>query len=91
MVAVFFNGLFMGSMPILWGIGSSYFCRPEEAADYQSVHLFLTGVRALFAPIIGIALYEWSGFSVTYAAGIVLLLFAVLLMVYSEKRFPKNN
>jgi len=90
LVAVFFNGLFMGSMPILWGIGSSYFCQPNEAADYQSVHLFLTGARALFAPIIGIKLYEWFGFSITYAAGIVLLLFAILLMIYSEQRFPKK-
>jgi MFS family permease len=89
MVAVFFNGLFMGSMPILWGIGSSYFCEPDEAADYQSVHLFLTGVRALFAPIIGIKLYEYFGFSITYATGIVLLFFAILLMIYSEKRFPR--
>jgi len=91
LVAVFFNGLFMGSMPILWGIGSSYFCQPNQAADYQSVHLFLTGVRALFAPIIGIKLYEWFGFSLTYATGIVLLVFAILLMIYSEKRFPKTS
>ena len=91
LVAVFFNGLFMGSMPILWGIGSSYFCKPNEAADYQSVHLFLTGLRALFAPIIGIQLYEWFGFSLTYATGIVLLIFAILLMIYSERRFPKKN
>ncbi|WP_340111890.1 MFS transporter [Maribellus mangrovi] len=89
MVAVFFNGLFMGSMPILWGIGSSYFCQPDEAADYQSVHLFLTGLRALMAPVIGIKLYEWSGFSITYSTGIVLLLFAISLMIYSERRFPK--
>lgn len=91
LVAVFFNGMFMGSMPILWGIGSSYFCKPNEAADYQSVHLFLTGVRALFAPIIGIQLYQWYGFSFTYAAGIVLLFFAIILMIYSENRFPKNK
>ena len=35
LIAVIFNGLFMGSMPILWGIGSSYFCEPHEAADYN--------------------------------------------------------
>ncbi len=91
LMAVFFNGLFMGSMPILWGIGSSYFCEPDEAADYQSVHLFLTGVRALMAPVIGIKLYEWLGFSYTYATGIVLLIFAILLMVWSEKRVPKTG
>ncbi|WP_319500354.1 MFS transporter [uncultured Draconibacterium sp.] len=90
MVAVFFNGLFMGSMPILWGIGSSYFCQPDEAADYQSVHLFLTGFRALLAPVIGIKLYEWAGFSYTYTAGVALLFFAILLMIWSEKRVPKS-
>lgn len=91
LVALFFNGVFMGSMPILWGIGSSYFCKAHEAADYQSVHLFLTGFRALFAPIIGIKLYEWYGFSFTYAVGIALLILAILLMIYSEKRFPEKR
>ncbi len=90
LIGVIFNGLFMGSMPILWGIGSSYFCEPTEAADYQSVHLFLTGLRALFAPIIGIRLYEQFGFSFTYITGIVLLTWAIALMIYSEKRFSKN-
>lgn len=89
LVALFFNGVFTGSMPILWGIGSSYFCKPHEAADYQSVHLFLTGFRALFAPIIGIKLYEWYGFSFTYAVGIALLVIAIILMIYSEKYFSK--
>ncbi|WP_282037411.1 MFS transporter [Saccharicrinis aurantiacus] len=90
LIAVVFNGLFMGSMPLLWGIGSSYFCEPNQAADFQSVHLFLTGFRALFAPIIGIKLYELMGFGFTYAVGIVLLAFAILLMIYSERKFPKE-
>lgn len=85
LIAVFFNGIFMGSMPILWGIGSSYFCKSEEAADYQSLHLFLTGARALFAPMIGISLYEAYGFGTTFFVGIILLIFAMLLMRYSEK------
>lgn len=86
MIAVVFNGLFMGSMPILWGIGSSYFCESHEAADYQSVHLFMTGARALLAPIIGIQLYEWYGFSLTYLTGIAFLFIAILLMIWSERR-----
>ncbi|MBS2211840.1 MFS transporter [Carboxylicivirga mesophila] len=91
LVALFFNGVFTGSMPILWGIGSSYFCKPHEAADYQSVHLFLTGLRALFAPIIGIQLYEWLGFSFTYGVGVLLLVIAIVLMVFSEKHFRNSN
>ncbi len=91
LLAIFFNGIFMGSMPILWGIGSSYFCKSNEAADYQSVHMFLTGARAMFAPIIGIQLYELYGFSMTYFIGIVLLIIAIVLMLYSEKFFPRKD
>ncbi|MCU4166470.1 MFS transporter [Carboxylicivirga caseinilyticus] len=90
LLAVFFNGIFMGSMPILWGIGSSYFCKSDEAADYQSVHLFLTGLRASVAPIIGIQLYELLGFSTTYGFGIVFLTLAILFMIYSERNFPRK-
>lgn len=86
MIAVVFNGTFMGSMPLLWGIGSSYFCTPNEAADYQSVHLFLTGVRALFAPLLGISLYQMLGFSMTYGVSIAILIPAILLMIYSANR-----
>ena len=90
LIAIVFNGIFMGSMPILWGIGSSYFCESHEAADYQSVHLFLTGVRAVFAPIIGIKLYEWYGFSFTYGISVLFLLAAIGLMVYSQHKRPKQ-
>ncbi|MCW3785413.1 MFS transporter [Plebeiibacterium sediminum] len=90
LIAVIFNGFFMGSMPLLWGIGSSYFCEPHEAADYQSVHLFLTGARALFAPIIGIKLYELFGFSITYGVGVLFLISAITLMLYSQKKYPKS-
>nr|WP_321410279.1 MFS transporter [uncultured Carboxylicivirga sp.] len=90
LLAVFFNGIFMGSMPILWGIGSSYFCKSDEAADYQSVHLFLTGLRASVAPIIGIQLYELMGFSTAFGFGIVFLTIAILFMIYSERNFPRN-
>ncbi len=88
MIAVLFNGTFMGSMPLLWGIGSSYFCSSNEAADYQSVHLFLTGVRAVFAPLLGISLYEMLGFSMTYGASIIILIPAILLMIFSANRHP---
>ena len=91
LLAVFFNGIFMGSMPILWGIGSSYFCKSDEAADYQSVHLFLTGLRAAAAPIIGIQLYERFGFGTAFAFGVVFLMVAIVFMIYSERFFPRKK
>ena len=68
-VAFIFHGFFAATMGILWAIGSAYFCRNEESADYQSVHLTLVGARASFAPLLGVGLYEIIGFSRNFRAG----------------------
>lgn len=85
MIAMLSNGLFAATMALLWYIGSAYFCKPDEVSDYQSIHLTLTGLRSFFAPIIGIVLYEWFGFFVTFMIGFLLLLFAMGVMYWSLK------
>ena len=85
-VATIFNGLFQATMPLLWGIGSSYFCKREEAGEYQAVHLSMVGVRASVFPLLGIYFLNQIGFAATYGIGIVSLLAAMLLMVVSVKR-----
>ena len=86
MIAYLFYGVFAATMALLWFIGSAYFCKPEEAGDYQSVHLFLTAGRALFAPLLGVFFYEMAGFTFTFSLAIVSLLPAVMLMIWSYKR-----
>lgn len=83
-IAILSNGIFAATMALLWYIGSAYYCKPEEAADYQAVHLTFTGLRSFFAPIIGIVFYELWGFAVTFFIGVALLLAAVALMVWSQ-------
>lgn len=85
-LATIFNGLFQATMPLLWGIGSSYFCKREEAGEYQSVHLTMVGVRASIFPLLGILFLNQLGFAATYGIGIASLLGAMLLMVVSVKR-----
>jgi MFS family permease len=80
------QSLFAATMSLLWSIGSAYFCKPEEAADYQSVHLFLTGTRAVFAPILGVLFYEMYGFEFTFMVGAAFALIAVLVMIWSYRR-----
>jgi MFS family permease len=87
-IAVLFNGIFAATMALLWYIGSAYFCRKEEAADYQSVHLSLTGVRAIFAPLIGVFFYELMDFSGTFLTAIIALSAAILVMSVSLRRYP---
>jgi hypothetical protein len=82
-------GIFAATMALLWYIGSAYFCKKEDAANYQSVHLSLTGVRGVIAPVLGIAIYEWIDFKGVFGIGIVILLFSIAVMIFSLKKIPK--
>ncbi len=58
---ILFHGIFAATMALSWSIGSAYFCTSEEAGMYQSIHLGLTAIRAIFAPVIGVVFYEPGG------------------------------
>jgi len=81
-----FYGIFAATMALAWFIGSAYFCKPEEADDYQSVHLSLTGFRSLFAPLLGVYFYEHIGFTGTFILALIVLLAAMALMRWSYRR-----
>lgn len=86
LLAYLFYGVFAATMALLWFIGSAYFCRKEDAARYQSIHLSLTGLRAVFSFQIGIWMYLSLGFTFTFMTGAACLLIAVLLMIWSYKQ-----
>ncbi len=80
---IVFHGVFAASMVLLWNIGSAYFCEANEAGTYQSLHLSLTGLRAIAAPLLGVLFYQIFGFTITFSIAIVFLLFAMWLMRWS--------
>ena len=84
------HGFFAATMGILWSIGSSYFCEKENADLYQSVHITLTGERALFAPLLGVLFYNLVGFSGTFFIAIMAVALAVFIMFWSLYREPKK-
>lgn len=84
---ILFHGVFAATMGLTWSIGSAYFCEPSEAGTYQAIHLGLTAIRALFAPLLGILFYETWGFSTTFLIAMTSLLTGVLIMLWSEKKF----
>ncbi len=88
-ISYIFYGIFSATMGLLWYIGSAYFCKNDEVADYQSIHLSLTGFRGAFAPLIGIYFYMILDFSGVFAAGIIFLVLAVLMMFWSIKKFKQ--
>lgn len=80
-----FHSVFAATMSLLWSIGSAYFCEKHLAGDYQSVHLSLTGLRAVFAPTSGVIIYELFGFFTTFMLAVGALLIAITLMIWSQK------
>ncbi len=85
-VSYIFYGLFTATMGLLWYIGSAYFCKNDEVSDYQSIHLSLTGVRALFSPLIGVFVLEMFDFAAVFWIGMVSLTLAMAIMYYSMRR-----
>ncbi len=85
-IAFLFYGIFAATMALLWFIGSAYFCKPEDAGDYQSVHLSLTATRASFAPLLGVFFYEIMGFTGTFIIAILSLLIGIGVMYWSYSR-----
>ena len=90
LVSFFFYSVFAATMGLLWSIGSAYFCKKEEAADYQSIHLSLTGVRALVAPAIGILFYNMFGFTGTFSIAILSLAIGISILYLSLKKYTKE-
>ncbi len=76
-------GIFGAMMGILWYIGSAYFSKDKDAADYQSIHLSLTGFRGAFAPLVGIFFYKYLDYWGVFLIGIVSLVIAVIIQIIS--------
>jgi uncharacterized membrane protein YgdD (TMEM256/DUF423 family) len=83
---ILFHSIFAATMSLLWFIGSAYFGKDKDAGDLQAVHLSLTGIRAAFAPLVGIIFYQLFGYTITFGIAILCLFIAVLLMVWSYRR-----
>ncbi|MDD2564324.1 MAG: hypothetical protein PHU27_08930, partial [Salinivirgaceae bacterium] len=79
-------GFFTATMALLWSIGSAYFCRPQESGYYQSLHLSLTGFRAIFAPLIGVWFYELYGFFWAFMIGVLSLIISIVWLLCSMHR-----
>lgn len=88
---VLFHGIFAATMALLWSIGSAYFCAPSEAGTYQSIHLGMTALRSLFAPLLGVLFYELWGFTAAFSIAMLSLLIGTAIMYWSQQRVPLHK
>ncbi len=57
-------GFGRGGGAVAWFIGHLHFAHPEKAEIYMGIHVALTGIRGLIAPIGGVLLWQWIGWPV---------------------------
>ncbi len=80
-------GLAMAAVNITWNMGSIYFAGDENASIYQSVHVTMTGIRGLIAPVLGIVLYKMVSLTMVFVVAAGFFLSASLISLRDYRRF----
>ncbi len=58
-LAAAFSGTGTSAGNIGWHLGHNAFATDGRATDYMAVHVSLTGLRGILAPLAGVAVYQW--------------------------------
>ena len=72
-------GIAMTGVNIAWNMSSIYFAGDQDASIYQSVHVTMTGIRGLIAPVLGFALLRLFNITAVFVVAAGFLLWASLI------------
>jgi len=78
-------GLGIGGGALAWNLGHLHFAQPHQAEVYMGIHVSLTGVRGLIAPLLGMWLWNKIGWPVWIIA-IALALWSLVLFAMMARR-----
>ncbi|PLX07083.1 MAG: hypothetical protein C0596_13205 [Marinilabiliales bacterium] len=88
-IAFLCYGIFAAAGTLSWNIGSAFFSKDAtDSADYQSVHISLTGIRSMIAPI-GVIIYKLLGYKYTFGLSILFVFLAIVILKYSISKTSK--
>lgn len=79
-------GLAMVGVNIAWNMSSIFFAGSEDASMYQSVHVTMTGIRGVIAPLLGLLLLKTMGLISVFAVSSIFLMTASYLSWKDYKR-----
>ncbi|MBK6536320.1 MAG: MFS transporter [Ignavibacteria bacterium] len=85
-ITFFFFGIFMSGITISWNLSSIYYAPSMEVANYQAVHITLTGVRGIFAPFIGYMILKLVSIEATFIVSSLFFLFAGVMMLRESRK-----
>jgi predicted MFS family arabinose efflux permease len=79
--AAIVQGVASAGGDLAWSLWVTKLAPAERVAEYMSVHTFFTGVRGLFAPMLGFALVtHWSITSMGFLAAAMIVVASLLLV-----------
>ena len=85
-VGAFIHGIGNAGGTINWLTGSLYFAKAEHISLYNAIHVCLTGVRGLLAPLVGVYLIqEWNLGGGIFAVSAVLSFLGSLVMLWQSR------
>lgn len=82
-------GIGMSAIVISWNMSSIFFAGDDDVSMYQSVHVTLTGVRALIFPFLGYYILRYFGVKVVFIVSISMFWIASLLSYFNYLRMCK--
>ena len=85
-ITFFFFGIFMSGITISWNLSSIYYAPSMEVANYQAVHITLTGVRGIFAPFIGYMILKLVSIEATFIVSSLFFLLAGVMMLRESRK-----
>jgi MFS family permease len=85
-VAYTIFGLAMTGVNMAWNMSSIFFAGTQDAAMYQSVHITLTGVRGLIAPILGFTLLRVLNIEAVFLVAAGFLALAAMMSFRDYRR-----
>ena len=70
---------------IAWNLWVTKFAPPNRVASYMSVHVFLTGIRGVIAPVVGFYLIDEVSLATLTGVSLLLMLIASALLIPEYK------
>lgn len=89
-IAFFVFGVAMSGVTIAWNLGSIYYAPHTEVANYQAVHITLTGLRGSFAPMLGYFVIELFSIEANFILSAVLFALGGVGMLVEHRKTKKR-
>ena len=84
-------GIGMSAIVISWNMSSIFFAGSNDVSMYQSVHVTLTGLRALIFPFLGYLILKYFGVKVVFTISVSMFWLASILSYLDYLRICKSG